>query len=403
MSEIKVVGGGAALVKELEALIDWAHDVDLAFAWASSANGRAPHWNALNFGKVRRAIIGVHFNQTEPAALEVMSRFGVLKVVAETSGVFHPKVALGLREGRGRAIIGSSNFTPGGYGANVELNTVIEADLADPAMSAVVRFMEAQWSSTRAFVPNERWLADYAAAWARRPNPPPTPPPPGAGQVATPEDLDVTFPEYFDLVVAQERRTLANGDPIRVFDDAERGSYLQEAEACSAAFAAHSAYAEMPVDDRKRVAGWGDQTSGYFGHMMGAGRFKNLVLEHPEVLGKYLDRIPLTGIVSRLLAGEVLEGLLDADGVALGTASRLLTVKRPDVFLTLNSANRERVRTIFGSAPTTVGGYLSLHDRIWKLPWAKAPRPEGEAEGRVWAARVALLDALLYEIPPYQR
>ena len=396
-SPVRVVVTSKAMVDELAALSEWADDIDIIFAWASSSRGNAPHWKAIDLNKVRRAIIGVHFNQTEPEALQALMDLGVVRVFVGSDGVFHPKVVVGMKGDTYRVIIGSSNFTNGGYGSNVEVNAVIEGDLASEPIAAIVGFSDKQWNHWKTFKPDDKWLKKYEAAWRARPKPPKTPRP--SGQVNLPMaevDLDVGFDEFFLLIVSQENRLLADQDTIRVFDD-ERSSYLQEAEACQAAFAAHPTFAKMPEDSRRLVAGWGDDTSGYFGRMTGAGYFKQMALEDPAAIGKHLDRLPLAGKVTKVLAQEVLEGLLGLNGVGLGVATRLLTVKRPDLFLTVNNANRERLREVMGGSPTTVGGYIKLHERLWALPWFSAAEPEDEDRRRVWAARVGLLDALLYE------
>lgn len=396
IANVRVVITAKALVAELVAVSAWADTIDIMFAWASSSGGTAPHWKAIDLGKIRRAVIGVHFNQTEPAALRALMALGVLRVFAGSDGVFHPKIVVGVKGDAYRVILGSSNFTAGGYGSNVEVNAVIEGRARSEPIAAVLDFANTQWRHRNTFEPDERWIEQYEVAWRERPVPPRTPHPPGKGRVKAGFDLHVGFDDYFNIVLAQEHRALADGDTIRVFDD-ERSSYLQEAEACRAAFVAHEKYANMPVDLRRLVAGWGDDTSGYFGRMIGAGYFKQIVLEDPAAIGKYLDRLPLSGKVSPGVATDVLKGLLSLHGVNVGTATRLMTVKRPDLFLTVNRANRERLREVLDSSPTTVSGYMKLHEKLWAMPWASAPKPDDEDHLRVWTARVGLLDAVLYQ------
>lgn len=392
----RVLTTSAALVAELAALSAWADAIDIVFAWASSSGGTAPHWKAIDLGKVRRAVIGVHFNQTEPVALRALMNLSVVRVHGGTDGVFHPKLVVARTGDQVRAIVGSSNFTAGGYGANVEVNVVMEGGAADPPLAALLAFVDAQWRHRHTFVPDERWLDKYERAYAERPSPPKSPHPPGRGDVRGEADLDVDFEAYFDLLIDQENKRLADGDTIRVFDH-ERSSYLQEAEACREAFVAHPKFAKMPLDRRKLVAGWGEDTSGFFGRMTGAGYFKEAVIDDPAVVGKHLDRLPTAGSVSPELARSVLEGLVGVRGIALGAATRLLTVKRPDLFVAVNNANRARLREVLDASPTTVGGYFKLQERLWALPWFSAPEPEDDDRRRVWAARVGLLDALLYE------
>ena len=121
------------------------------------------------------------------------------------------------------------------------------------------------------------------------------------------------------------------------------------------------------------------------------------------MIGEWLDQLPLDGPVNADLAKGVLDGLLGIQGVALGVASRLLCIKRPDLFVVINNANGEAVRRIFGARPGVASSYLRLMDRIRAMPWWSQPRPADLREGRIWDARVALLDAVMYEIPAYQR
>jgi hypothetical protein len=189
---------------------------------------------------------------------------------------------------------------------------------------------------------------------------------------------------------------MANHAEIHVFDHPD-GSYLQEAEACRDAFAEYPVFREMPLEARKLVAGWGKGSSGYFGRMVGAGNFKNLVAENPQALGQFLDAIPLSGDLSLDEVEQCLTGMTALRGVNIATASRLVCVKRQDLFVPYNGANVRRIREIFGRTGPSVAGYIELHERIWRFGWIRTSEPDTADERRVWHARVALLDALVYE------
>lgn len=389
----------------MEALCEvggWAESMRVMTAWATAGHGKAAHWRALPLERLDRALIGIHFAQTEPWVLRTLGAVpGRLRVVEDTRGVFHPKMTLGLRGSEARAILGSSNFTVGGFGGNTELNVLLSGSTDEDPLRAIVETFDAEWSSARAREVDEDWLARYERAHARRPKPKGLPPAPKSKtppEVASAHDLLLDWGEYYHLIASRERHTLANGIQIHVFDH-EDLSYLQEIEACRQAFEAWPVFAEMPESARQRVTGWGPDTSGYFGRNGGAGNFKKLVRTTPEKLGRHLDRMPLTGQVQGSLAADVLNGLVDIHGVGLGVASRMLAVKRPDMFVTLNGANRRGVRAIFGRAPSAVKTYVDWHEQIWAFPWAQAPRPRaGRDERRVWRARVALMDTLIYQM-----
>jgi len=112
------------LLAALNELVEWSETLDFAYAWVHSAGDTMEAWCALDDAKIRRAVVGVHFGGTEPFALEYFNDAipGRVRVIEDRGGTFHPKVIVGRCGSKRRAIIGSSNFTPGGFGANTELN-----------------------------------------------------------------------------------------------------------------------------------------------------------------------------------------------------------------------------------------------------------------------------------------
>ncbi len=401
---MRVLLDSAASHNALGAIVTWADKIHLAYAWAASARGSATHWKLLPLDRVRRAILGIHFAQTEPCVLRELRDLGVLRVIADTGGVFHPKLLVGLKGAEARALIGSSNLTSGGFAGNTEVNVLLSGNANDEALKQLASFIDDQWRHPRAFEPDDEWFEEYERLYANRPSPPRL----GARKKRGPrvveegEDLDLDWADFVELISQQERRALWTGWEIHVFDHPD-GSYLQEAERCQAAFSAEPSYARMPEDDRKLIAGWGDRTAGYYGRMQGAGYFKNLTRERPAEIGKHLDKIPLTGPVSIPQARSYLSGVMGVKGVALGTATRLLCMKRPDLFLPANNASLVNIKRVFGTTPSTVEKYLALVERIWLFPWFSAPKPKDPTSARIWRARVALLDAIFYEPPEYLR
>ena len=117
-----------------------------------------------------------------------------------------------------------------------------------------------------------------------------------------------------------------------------------------------------------------------------------------------MQNIPLDGDVSEAQFDAFARhfdlafvGKAHKGGVA--TASRLLAMKRPDVFVGLNDANRAGISQAFGTAPTT----LKLNN-YWERviipmqnsPWWLRPRPRAALTGRIWDNRAALIDSIYY-------
>src|SRR5207245_529687 len=142
---------------------------------------------------------------------------GILKVIEDVGGVFHPKISIGFSGAEARVLVGSSNFTSGGFEGNTELNVLIEGRVEDDSIAEMIAFGDQQWRHPRAFEPGDEWLTRYEQAYESRPRPKPLPRGGGSGRkilVRTQTDLDIEWADYFALIEQQERRTLSNGYPI---------------------------------------------------------------------------------------------------------------------------------------------------------------------------------------------
>jgi len=212
---------------------------------------------------------------------------------------------------------------------------------------------------------------------------------PKAPKVRSKIDIDVEWLKYFNAI--------QNGDhPI----DGDR-SYICEIEACRKAFNNSPKFNKsMPLDERKLVAGYAGGTTGYLGYMKGALRhgLNDYVEKSPEEIGKYLDKIPFTGDIN--LDRQVrpyLEGMTSIKGIGMAVATRLLCVKRPDQFLSSNGGSQKSIKEIFNKDAKKVKDYLEIIEIIRSSPWFASVEPEDARESKVWRARVALLDAILYK------
>lgn len=399
--KIRILTCAEDSLSALKKLTKWADEIHMAYAWVTSNNGKADHWESIPLSKIKRAVIGIHFAQTEPLALRALSKSSkTLKVIEDTKGVYHPKLIIGIKGNSMSAILGSSNLTTGGFFGNTEINVLIEGSNELEALSSLNDFMDEQWESPRAFVPDKEWLERYELAYKNRPKPPRVPKNEQSNSTVIQDEneIAVSWRKFYDLIVEQELRTLGDGYVIHVFDH-EDGSYMQVVEDCRKAFYKYNSFAEMPEKERKLVSGLGGGPAGLFGSMKGAGTFKNIVNQRPKIISKCLDTIPLKTKLSLPVVEKYLKSMLDVEGINLGTATRLLAMKRPDYFLAINDGNKKRIRDIFGPAPSTVSGYIRFHEKLWSFPWFNSPEPTKKNELRVWKARVALLDAVLYEIP----
>ncbi len=168
----------------------------------------------------------------------------------------------------------------------------------------------------------------------------------------------------------------------------------------------------MSRNERRAIAGtYGpiekkldDLDWNWFGTMFGQGDFKNLVNESPDGLSKALDHVTLDGDVTeeqfRAFANDfdaAFKGKAHKGRIA--TASRLLAMKRPDLFAAVNEANRRGICAAFGVASSTLN-LKNYWERIvvptQLSPWWQHPRPRNALNARIWDNRAALLDCIYY-------
>ena len=392
------------LAQVFEAWCAKADNIRIVTAWANTGCLAYPVLTAAR-NTISTLVVGLDFYTTSPSFLESL-RSSVRIGKAPGSATFHPKVYLFTHGHAYCCIMGSSNFTGGGFGDNIELNVCITGKDSEAFFSRVTAFIDAQEQQSDEISSPE--IADYrrqfdklatartrlakfrlsgkAKIKARAKNSKQA-----RGQ-EPPEQLNKTWGEYVKLILAQENRP-----ELVIQGSKDDPGYLETAEYCQALFRQHARLNRMSFADRQFVGGT-IRGAGWFGSMRGNGFFMQRLNENSQSLDGALDNIPLTGLVN--------SGMFDAfvahyqwEGSGVGTASRLLAMKRPDLFLCMESKNRAEVASAFnvtGSSLQTFDGYWALVLRIWKCPWWRTPQPHRTLERRIWNARVALLDSVYY-------
>ncbi len=143
---------------------------------------------------------------------------------------------------------------------------------------------------------------------------------------------------------------------------------------------------------------------GIFGSMSASGVFRRHVTDKKGALAlsRAVDAVPLTGAVTAKHYGKFIEEFtrtLDFEN-PLATSSRLLAMKRPDVFVCVTSGNERGLAEMLGMkvADMTVQTYWDqVIEPIHKAPWHQAPEPADATDHELWRGRVALLDLAFAE------
>ena len=137
--------------------------------------------------------------------------------------------------------------------------------------------------------------------------------------------------------------------------------------------------------------------------MRGAGDFRNRIGENDASLARAVDSIPQKGEVTRKhydrFASLFVKAFAKSQRVGgVPTASRLLAMKRPDVFFCVCDPNLEATAAQMGFAKSTLklDNYLErVVEVIRASEWYGVEKPDSK-DGPLWECRAAMLDAILY-------
>lgn len=166
----RIITDDQTLRDALRELFKWADDMDLLYPWANS-------FPVENLGhqlsKVRRALIGVRDGGTHPDILHKMSKpDGRLRVLDQGSRhrFTHAKLIVAYRDNnqdgrRVRALLGSSNFTKGGFCTNEELNILIEGYNREDQIEKLNGFFKYHWEENDH--ENAKWNDSDIARYTR--------------------------------------------------------------------------------------------------------------------------------------------------------------------------------------------------------------------------------------------
>jgi len=392
---MRLVHDAAALASTLERLIRTSDAVSVAVAWASS---HTPAFKQLVKAapRLKRVVIGTHFYQTDPAVLAAFVGSNPVRFILQPAGVFHPKIYLFQKRATWTLMVGSANFTSGALTVNSE--AMLELTDADPSADEVKveceNLIETYWKRAKSVTDAEvqryqalrrihqprieRLAGTYGNPRVRKP--------PIESDV-----MSMDWPEYLDRV--RQDKVHGTAQRLRLL------SQIREA------FVRYSSFSAMPTEIRRAVAGLSNSAipnSGWFGSMGGAGQFQRVVNGNSSHLSDALALIPMDGPVDRAQYDHFIARYTDAFNEGrhgLGTATRLLAMKRPDLFVCVDSKNKSELCAELGLVQRGLDYsryWDDVVERIRDAPWWRSQRPRDKEATEVWDARAAFLDAIFF-------
>ena len=371
--------------------LEWTTRLDLVSAWATEHDGLRLLEERAEQGLQVRAIVGLWNYITEPEALRRLNRLGQLRL-AGGGRRFHPKVYLFGGQGRSSAWIGSANFTAGGFAINEE--AVFESGDTE----SVIAWFKKLWRECGRL--DENAIDEYERA--RKKNPPSRQPlPRTGGRMTAPMTLLQRVTDWDSYVAALRECDIwwSNLYPWSVLG--EPVSWCHTIGVLRDILTRED-LVDLDDADQRRVLGLAGGGWGLLGSMRN--NSVNTVFGHnaqdiQEILREVAeaddDAFPD-------LAFDAYERMREFDGIGPGIATRLLSLARPDHFVSVNNGSQEGLAQYSGLAPQTLGkanNYQTLLYIIHDERWFRAPKPDNRLEASIWGMRAALLDCCVYRPP----
>ncbi|OTP75921.1 phospholipase D family protein [Caballeronia sordidicola] len=398
---MKLISTNADLSKQLKRLVEKYPRVAIATAWAS-AETEVFESLVRHEDRIVQAVIGTHFYQTHPDVLDRFVGSQKVKFMLQPDGVFHPKVYLFWSSDSWEALIGSPNLTVGALTKNSELSVLVTSrDGQSTLNEEIIEVISQYWREAQTIRQSE--ADSYRKLWKLK-----------ARDLKKIADIygdrATTKPAVQSKVLSMEWKDyLAEVKKDKYHGFKERLALINEIREY---FQTHSHFNDMDLEVRKGIAGLPSKTKvikhwAWFGSMKGAGTFAGLINSGDEAYSLALDEIPLEGEVSKTHYDAYIEQYLKAykdGGHGLATATRLLAMKRPDVFLCVDAQNKRKLAEDVGIVKSGQLDYEryweEIVDRLMQSPWWQSLEPSDRLEREAWRARAAMLDAIFYEEKP---
>lgn len=391
---MKLISTNTALKSNLLRLIRKYDNISFGTAWASSETDVFAELVKAK-AKITTGVIGTHFYQTHPDVLDQFVGSSQVRFVLQPEGVFHPKVFAFWTDESWEILIGSANLTAGAIKLNTELSAVITHEDGTPELLVEVLSTISGYEG-RAI--SQVDADNYRRIWKlKAPIRDKLEGRYGGSQAGKPEVdssvMTMDWPTFYSEV--QKDKSHGFTDRLGMLDQVAH------------AFTKAQHFNDIPFQERLGIAGLRSKViknSEWFGSMVGAGKFYELMNASEPAFSAALDAIPLTGAVTRDQYDTFISEYLKAfpngrDGV--GTATRLLSMKRPDTFLCVDSANLKKLAQDVGMKRPDKLDYerywTEVVERLQQAPWWQSPEPKQQSEAKAWHARAAMLDAIFYE------
>ena len=403
MMHIEFISDSENLCEQFTKLCEQYECFEWAVAWASD-----PEQDEFSLGstllqyrkKIKRLVVGCHFYQTSPEFIKIFINSKQVKFLTQTDGTFHPKVYLFYnKDGKWAAIVGSSNFTRAGFSQNSEANILLTGNKDNHVRDAISSYISKQWKNADSF--NEKDLKKYKDAYEKKK--------PIREKLSRGKTKPVVIRKTKNWAIEKIQKTTPWDKYEKELKEVKKRfeSGIKQLKEAHRLFS-KCQFNKLTDDERKYLAGTigknkrdnireSDKIDWYmFGTLVGARKMKKHINNNNKKINDALEAIPLKGDITEAMYRKYLNKLRSIEGLDVGPAvcSRLLTMKRPDFFMSLNSQSMPVVSKKYGipKSKLTADTYWDLIMKIHEDEWYLHPK---NTEAKPY--RMALMDCLIRE------
>jgi HKD family nuclease len=372
-----------------------------ATAWASSTSTLFQDL-LTNKRKIKKVVVGIHFYQTHPDFIQAFLNDKKVHFIQQPEGTFHPKLYLFTddSEQQWELIIGSANFTNEAFSKNTEASLLLsnKDNNSKEIFKNAKMLVEDSFNQGKTF--NKSDLNKYLITWKNQRQKIQSLSGKYGSTKRTPK------PIYEVAMINRGWKEFIKMVRSERFHGVKKR--LQVIEISRKLFEKEDHFNNLKEDERKFISGIPNNLNvngadwGYFGSMKGSGVFQNKIKQNDKNISKALDQIPLSGQITKTHYENFIKYYSKVfKGNYIGTATRLLCMKRPDTFICFDSKNRKALCKDFGIIQSEMDYkryWDDIIERIYDSNWWQNPTPENKTDEKVNDARAAFLDSLYYEV-----
>jgi hypothetical protein len=401
MKEIKLISNPEIFHKEFERCCNEYTNLEIFTAWVGHPGNILPYGHLDNLDNVE-IFLGISFDQSSPEGIEYLMAKKYKVVIIDDNKTYHPKLYFFTGKGKVALLMGSSNFTYGGFFENTETNILLEGPGVQNKIKSYLDEIKTMVGDLKTFVPDEIWLEAYRLKYIARQE-----------KLKRSKVKEETVKE--DKLISSSS-WLSGADWATYLKHIRKGirrhltEYHESVDKKLTLFKEYETNLEIPwtvslldtIENRRRILG--KQQYGWLGHIGASGRIQYLLSN-----GTLQEKRTIVNSVNRIanmqapLNFSSLKRELDKMtklGPTIKVWGRMLAIVRPDIFCTISSPYvRESLSVLLQKSQSyfeTTEGYIELLRLIHQSPWYNKTKPKDKSEEQIWKRRVAFLDVIFY-------